>query len=117
MKIKAFLRTILMDPSISNLTGGKTVHFVHPSSPVAPYVECAIYDEDGALYAEGKEIATNYYIQVDIYSKGDYTALEDAIMAKMKGSGFERSGGADLYESDTFLYHKAMRFIYTTNTI
>ncbi len=117
MNIKAFLRAVLLVPEITNLTGDKTVHFLHASAPVAPYVEYAIYDEEGALYAEGEEIATDYYVQIDIFSKGDYSGLEEVIMTKMKDAGFARSGGADFYEPDTFLYHKAMRFIFTTNTI
>ena len=117
MNIKAFLRATLLDPSIINLTGGETVHFLHASAPVAPYIEYAIYDEEGALFAEGKELAADYYIQVDIFTKVDYTALEDAIKAKMESAGFARTSGADLYEADTLYYHKAMRFIFTTNTI
>lgn len=105
-----------MAPEIINLTGDKKVFFLHAIAPTDPYVEYEIYDEDGALYAEGVEIATNYYPQIDIFSKGDYTALEEAIKTKMISAGFERSGGADLYEKDTQLYHKAMRFIFTSNT-
>lgn len=117
MNIKSFLRTTLLDPAIVNLTGGKTVHFLHATAPVAPYVEYAIYDEEGALYAEGNELATDYFIQVDVFSKGDYSALEDAVKGKMISAGFVRSSGADLYEEDTLYYHKAMRFIYTTKTM
>lgn len=117
MNIKTFLRTVLLVSDVISLTGDRTVHFGHAKKPIAPYIEYAIYDEEGALFAEGEEIATDYYIQVDIFSKGDYTALEDVIMAKMKSAGLARSGGADLYEDATELYHKAMRFIYTSNTV
>jgi len=117
LNIKAFLRSVLLVPAVINITGDKTVHFLHATAPVTPYIEYAIYDEEGALYAEGDELATDYYVQVDIFSKGDYSALEDAIRSKMKDAGFARNSGADLYEPDTMLYHKAMRFIFTTNTI
>lgn len=115
MNIKAFLRSVLMNPEIINLTGDKTVHFIHANSPVAPYVEYLIYDEEGALFAEGKEIATEYYIQVDIFSKGDYTEIETKIKEKMIAAGFTGGHGAGLYEEDTGLNHKAMRFIYSIN--
>lgn len=117
MNIKALLRKVLMDSTITHLTGDKKVHFLDAKDPVAPYIEYAIYDEDGAMFAEGKEVATDYYIQVDIFSKGDYSALEDVIKSKMENAGFVKNGGSDLFEKDTQLYHKAMRFIYTTNTI
>ena len=118
MNIKAFLRTILLDYEITSLTGDTTVHFLHAIAPVAPYVEYGIYDAEGGFFAEGNEIATDYFIQVDIFSKGDYSDLEDMIKSKMINAGFVRSSEADLYEAPPIdLYHKAMRFIFTTNTI
>ncbi len=106
-----------MDSTIINLTYDKKVYFLHAIGATAPYIEYEVYDEDGALYAEGQELSTNYYVQVDIFSTGSYSALEDAIRAKMLGAGFIRSSSADLYEQDTGLFHKAMRFIYTSTTL
>lgn len=112
--IKEFVRTVLLDPDIINLTGDKTVHFLHALNPVAPYIEYEFYDEDGNTWEEGQEISTNYYLQVDIFSKGSYTDLENVIKKKMISAGFKRSMAADLFEKDTQLFHKAMRFIFTT---
>lgn len=114
MNIKAFLRSVLIDPEIVNLTADKTVYFLHANNANAPYVEYEIIDEYGEEFAENKEIATVYLVQVDIFSKGDYTNLENKTKEKMISAGFSRSMAADLYEEDTGLYHKAMRFIYTT---
>lgn len=113
--VKEYVRSILMDPEILNLTGDRTVHYIHASSPVAPYIEYLFYDENGEEWAENKEIATNFYIQVDIFSKGSYSDLESKIKEKMINADFKRSMAADSYESDTQLYHKAMRFIFTIN--
>lgn len=115
MNIKAFLRNILIDPEIINLTADKDVYFLHANNAAPPYIEYEIFDEQGEEWAENKEIATSYYIQVDIFSKTDYTALEEKIKEKLLNAGFERSMAADLYEKDTELYHKAMRFIFTTD--
>jgi hypothetical protein len=111
---KQYVRSILSDPGIINLTGGKTVHFIHANSPVAPYVEYLFYDENGAAWEEGKEISTDYFLQIDIFSKGSYSDLENKIKEKLMNVGFERDMAADLYESDTQLFHKAMRFIFTS---
>jgi len=116
VNIKAHLRALLMNPEIISLTADKTVYFLHANNAAPPYIEYEIYDEDGEDWAENKEIATSYYIQVDIFSKGDYTELENVIKEKMIDAGFNRSMAADLYEKDTGLYHKAMRFIFTTKT-
>lgn len=112
--IKQFVRQVLSDVEITNLTADKKVYFLHATSPTTPYLEYEIYDENGEEWAENKEIATTYYIQVDIFSKTDYTNLENLIKEKMINAGFDRSMCADLYE-DTGLYHKAMRFFITLN--
>lgn len=113
--IKQFLRQILSDEEILNLTADKKVYFLHATTPTTPYVEYEVLDESGEAWAENKEIATTYYVQVDIFSKTDYTELEEKIKEKMINAGFNRSMAADLYEKDTQLYHKAMRFLITLN--
>lgn len=111
---KAYVRNLLMDNSIISLTGDNTVHFIHALKPVEPYIEYEFYDENGNAYEEGKEVATNFYLQVDIFSKGNYTELENGIKTKLSNAGFERSMAADLFEKDTLLNHKAMRFVFTS---
>ncbi len=115
MGIKQYVRQVLMDNDILNLTADNKVYFLHATNPQIPYIEYNIFDEFGEEWAENKEIATNYYIQVDIFSKGNYSALENLIKEKMINAGFDRSMCADLYEADTGLYHKAMRFFITLN--
>lgn len=115
MNIKPLLRQILSDNEIISLTGDNTVHFLHANSPISPYIEYEIFDENGEEWAENKEIATTYYVQVDIFSKDDYTDLENKIKEKMINAGFIRFMCADLYEQDTQLFHKAMRFLISLN--
>ena len=113
VNIKKLMKDTLNDNEILNLTGDKKVYFLHANSPKPPYVEYEIFDENGEEWAENKEIATNYYVQVDIFSKNDYTDLENKIKEIMTNAGFNRSMCADLYENDTQLFHKAMRFLIT----
>lgn len=109
--IKQLVRNTLNVSDITNLTGDKTVHFIHALKPIAPYIEYLIYDENGEEWAENKEIATSYYVQVDIFSKTDYTDLENKIKEKMESAGFDRTSSADLFEQDTQYFHKALRFL------
>lgn len=111
--IKQFVRQVLSDKDITDLTADKKVYFLHATNANTPYIEYEIYDEHGELWAENEEIKTTYYIQVDIFSKSDYTELEEVIKQKMINAGLARTSGADLYEEDTELYHKAMRFVIT----
>lgn len=110
-----YVESILMVPDIVNLTGDNTIHYIHATSPVEPYIEYEFYDEDGAVWEEGKEISTNFYLQVDIFSKGSFENLANIVKEKMINAGFERGKAADLYESNTKLFHKAMRFVFTAN--
>jgi len=113
VNIKKLMKDTLSDNEILNLTADKKVYFLHANSPKTPYIEYEIFDENGEEWAENKEIATNYYVQVDIFNKVDYTDLENKIKEKMINAGFNRSSSADLYENDTQLFHKAMRFFIT----
>jgi hypothetical protein len=113
LNIKQYVRQVLSNSEIINLTGDKKVHFLHAINPALPYVEYEIADEYGEEYAENEEKHTTYSIQVDIFSKTDYTNLEEKIKEKMKISGFGRGTAVDLYKKDTELYHKAMRFSIT----
>lgn len=112
--IKQFVKSVLSDIEIISLLPDKKVYFLHAMNPnKTMYVEYEIFDENGEAWSEGIEIATNYYVQVDIFSTGDYTIVENKIKEKMINAGFERSMCADLWEQDTQLYHKAMRWVYT----
>lgn len=111
--IKKLVKDTLSTTEILNLTGDKKVYFIHAKDPTPPYIEYEFYDENGEEWAENKEIATNYYLQVDIFSKTNYTDIENTIKEKLMNAGFNRSMSADLYENDTQLCHKAMRFVAT----
>ncbi len=111
MNIKKYVRSVLMDEEILNLLPDKTVYFLHANNPNKKmYIEYEIVDEYGSYHEENEEIATTYVVQVDIFSTGNYSKLEDLIKSKMKKAGFIRGMAADMYEQETGLYHKAMRF-------
>lgn len=110
MDIKAHLLRTLKNEKILNLTGDKKVHFLHANNPEVPYIEYEILRETGGAYAEGKETFTNYLVQVDIFSKNDYSDLEKEIKTAMLNAGYNRGQARDLYEEKTKLKHKAMRF-------
>lgn len=113
MNIKQYAKQVLSDNEILNLTGDKKAHFLHAISPIKPYIEYEIVDEFGEEYSENEEDYTTYLVQVDIFSNDDYTPLEDKIKEKMIKVGFIRDIAVDLYEKDTGLFHKAMRFSVT----
>ncbi len=102
-----------MDSEITNLTADKKVYLIKGTNATAPYVTYTFIDEWGAEFAENKEIATNYSIQADVFSKGDYTELVEKIKEKMKENDFCRTSVNEFYETDTNLFHCVLRFTYT----
>ena len=62
-------------------------------------------------YSDDEAESVNYLIQVDIWSKKNMEDLKKTIKLAMKTlDNCTYSTGADLYEDDTQIYHKALRF-------
>lgn len=111
MNIKQYLLTVLSNKEIIDLLPDRRVYFLHANSPTKElYLEYEIINEHGVEYSEGNEDYTTYIVQVDIFSTGDYTQLEEVVKKIMLQNNFNRDMAADLYEKETGLYHKAMRF-------
>lgn len=88
------------------------VSFQFYSGTADPYVTFFCYFENGELFADDIQKGTGYYIQVDVWSKGNYSSIVEQIKSAMTQAGFSFVSATDLYESDTKIYHKAMRFYY-----
>ena len=74
------------------------------------YITFFTYLDRPEQHADDVEIATGYYIQIDIWSKADYTNLSKEVHQSMLTANFTKLNFYDLYESDTRVYHKVMRF-------
>jgi hypothetical protein len=117
--VKKTLRTDLLDERITQLVGFDNdeqpkIYFLHaPESTSGAYIEYEIYDEQEAYHDENTEKAVTYFIQVDIFSPKDYSLIEEAVKTVLKEKKYDGGLGPDLYESDTKLYHKPLRFTYT----
>ncbi|APM39871.1 hypothetical protein [Clostridium kluyveri] len=77
------------------------------------YITFFNYLEQGEHYADNEEKETGYYIQIDVWSKNDYTELVENVTNSMKAAGFRRTSAADLFEEDTKIYHKMLRYVIT----
>ena len=76
------------------------------------YITFFCYLENGELYADDVQQGTAYYVQVDVWSKGNYTSLVEQVKSAMQNAGFSFLSAYDLFESDTKTYHKVLRFYY-----
>ncbi len=70
-------------------------------------------DTDGD-YADDEAESNTQLVQVDVWSKENMEDLKKTIKDAMKTlDNCIYSNGADLYEDDTRIYHKALRFYIT----
>lgn len=70
---------------------------------------CMLHDVP-MYYSDDIETGIVYTVQVDIWSKDDLEALQikNQIRNILKTSDFGYTDGADLYEDDVKIYHKAL---------
>ncbi|MCM3155002.1 hypothetical protein M3611_23610 [Priestia megaterium] len=79
------------------------------------YITFFLYDDTAAFIADDEEQKTAYYVQVDVWTKDAlvFTDLYEKTRQTLKEAGFMRRGvSPDLYENDTQIYHKGLRFCY-----
>ncbi|MCM3411229.1 hypothetical protein [Metabacillus litoralis] len=74
------------------------------------YVTFFEYNQNGALHGDDSEIKSNHFIQIDVWSNGNYSDIVKQIKEKLTEIGFIRTYEKDLYETDTKKYHKVIRF-------
>lgn len=86
------------------------VAFQNYNGSESTYIRFFEYNQNGALYADDEEVKTGYFIQIDVFSMGDYTNLVKEVKKELKAVGFIRSMETESYENDTKTYHKVMRF-------
>lgn len=97
---------------LSALAGvGVPVTFQTYSGKVDPYITFFTYLEKSEQHADDQEITTGHYVQLDIWTKGDYTELATTVHGLMKQAGFRKINFYDLYEKDPKLHHKVMRYV------
>jgi len=99
------------------LLGGPRIYYLKAPDamefPRITFFEMTNFDD---LYADDDALSSEIHFQIDIWSKdGNMTAIAQEVDKTMKQIGFRRTSSIDLYEDDTEVYHKALR--YETNRI
>jgi len=88
------------------------VSFQTYSGTADTYITFFCYLETGELYSDDIQQGTGYYVQVDVWSKGNYSSVVEQVKLAMKQAGFSFLSAYDLYEEDVKVYHKVLRFYY-----
>ncbi|MBS4188651.1 hypothetical protein KHA94_00255 [Bacillus sp. FJAT-49705] len=77
------------------------------------YITFFEYNQRGALFADDEEIKSAHSIQVDIWSKYNYSNLVKQVKGSLKKVGFTRIMETEFYEDEIEFYHKVIRFSFT----
>lgn len=100
-------------PELISLLGGDYIwrHDVPKQDaeqfPRITFFELSNFDN---RYAEDEADSSEIHFQIDIWHKAATAKIGTQVDIAMKAAGFARYSGADLYEEDTKIYHKALRY-------
>lgn len=105
------LNAIKANTQLTTLLGGSYIYFhVAPDAKQFPRITFFELTNTGAVFADDTEIASDISLQIDVWSKGNTTDIALEVDKTMKSLGFARDSATDLYEDDTGIYHKALRY-------
>lgn len=100
----------LIKDTLSPLNVPVSAHIYHGKKDT--YITFKEFNQRPIEFADNQEIGTRHLIQIDIWSKGDFTDLATQAKELMKNAGFKRTYEAEFFERDTKIYHKVIRFSY-----
>jgi len=78
------------------------------------YIVFLTYNEAAEMNADDVEIITKYFIQVDVFSSGNFINLVKEVEKRLKSAGFGRMFASETYDDDMNKFRKIMRFNYET---
>ena len=61
-------------------------------------------------FAGDKELSSAIHFQIDVFHNSNTSKISSAVNRVMESLGFTRSGTNSLYEPDTKIYHKVLRY-------
>ena len=80
-----------------------------------PYVVYRQYDKDNSYSSDDEISGYVTYYDFDVYSKGNFLPIVEAIKSILKNAGWTwqpRRDSPDMFEADTGYFHKTICFAY-----
>jgi len=97
---------------LAALLGGPNIYQLKAPEGLEKYITLFELTNFDSAWADGAAITSEVHLQVDVWVKEASTSAIAAEVDKtMKSLGFKRTGSADLYEEDTKIFHKALRYV------
>lgn len=78
------------------------------SGALTPYITFFEYLDNNEAYADNVETLAGHYMQVDIWSKTDYTDIVSQTKELLKTIS-SKTYETEMYENETQTYHKVIR--------
>ncbi|URZ06488.1 hypothetical protein [Clostridium felsineum] len=95
---------------------GVPVRHLSYSGKETTYITYSFYNTHGGAYAENREIATVYHLQVDIWTKDTFEDLADQVRTLMIDAGYYRRDEKEFYESEVQIKHYMFDFEYAESS-
>jgi len=96
---------------VSLLNGKRFGHLVFNGDKNSPYITFSEVNNQDGDFADDRVYNSDVLYQIDIWSKNPITiSYKKEVDKAMKSIGFTRFSTADLYETDTKIYHYGMRY-------
>lgn len=89
------------------------VSFLRYGGKLTTYITYMEWDKSNSYSGDDEILGYVSYYDFDIYSKGNYLAIVEAVKQKMKENGFTwqpARDSQDMFEDDTGYYHKTLCF-------
>lgn len=110
--IKPVVRNLLIgDSGLVTLLGGEKVYSVlSPEGTKYPYITITEIGNEGIDYGDDQPTRSDNNVQVDVWSKTDYDDIVAQVDIILTTAGFVRYFATDMYEYDTRVFHKPLRY-------
>ena len=102
--------TLKADTTLKGLVSDRVIFMSLPNEPEFPCITYYEQNNSPALVGDGKELTSESIMVIDVWAKGSTTAIAQAVDDVMAGLRFVREFAGDLYENDTGVYHKSLRY-------
>lgn len=105
------LQALESNQALLSLLGGKRIYqLVAPDAEEFPRVTFFELDNRDYSFADDTALSSEIKFQISVWSKGSTSAIAMEVDKTMKELGFQRYFATDLYEDDTKVFHKPMRY-------
>ncbi|MFD1675408.1 tail completion protein gp17 [Alicyclobacillus fodiniaquatilis] len=99
------------DATLTGLLGGERVYLIRaPNADEYPRITFFELNNYGSNFADDTELESEIKYQIDVWHKGNPNPIALEVDRVMQENGFIRTYSTDIYEDDTNVFHKALRY-------